>query len=514
MTNSPVRYLSAQLSHQGVVRGNNEDRVYTDDARGIYLVIDGMGGHAAGERAAEIARDVIRVRLERQTGDSTQRMREAITLANNAIFEAASTHPEWAGMACVLTAVLIEGSQTTVGHVGDSRLYQLRRGSIEKLTPDHSPVGEREDRGELSEHEAMQHPRRNEVFRDVGSTARIPDEPGFIDVLTVSFTPESALLLCSDGLSDCVPAAKILSICTEHAGDRWTTVQQLVEAANERGKDNVSVVLIEGEQFAASLGRQSLTEPAASPGEDTARLTRTRRASGAWLIPLWIFAGMLLGSLLTFAVLQLRNPPAVRPTTRSVAAPLTVAEALLQSQPGDHLQLAPGTYAENITLKDGVSITGPGAIVRGVVSGSQVHGLTLSGLTITAVDLLDSAVQIERCVITGSTSAGVRLRGESAGLLTATEIRENAGPGVSIEGTSTTELRNNWILWNGHGGPAPMPGVWVYPTAHPVITGNTLAHNGAEAFWLPTGQEKLAAPNFIISAAPLKPFRIGPEAPR
>ncbi len=99
MTNTPARYLSAATSHQGVVRGNNEDRVHADDARGIYLVIDGMGGHAAGERAAEIARDVIKTRLERLTGETEQRMREAITLANNAIFEAAQRRtrsvPAW-----------------------------------------------------------------------------------------------------------------------------------------------------------------------------------------------------------------------------------------------------------------------------------------------------------------------------------------------------------------------------------------------------------------------------------
>ncbi len=148
--------------------------VYCDDVRGIFLVVDGMGGHEAGEQAAEIAVERMRMRLERQTDSVEQRLREAIALANNSIYEAARKNPEWNGMACVLTAAVMEDGQVTVGHVGDSRLYRIKRGHIEKMTHDHSPVGEREDSGELSEAEAMQHPRRNEVYRDVGSEERTP----------------------------------------------------------------------------------------------------------------------------------------------------------------------------------------------------------------------------------------------------------------------------------------------------------------------------------------------------
>src|SRR5260370_32308416 len=129
MTDTP-RYLSAATTHQGYVRGNNEDRVYTDDARGFFLVVDGMGGHEAGEQAAEIAVERMRARLERQTGTVEQRLREAITLANNAIFEAAQTRPEWQGMACVLTAAASEDGRATSGRVGDSRLEHINSGLI------------------------------------------------------------------------------------------------------------------------------------------------------------------------------------------------------------------------------------------------------------------------------------------------------------------------------------------------------------------------------------------------
>src|SRR5579859_5231403 len=134
MTPTPPRFLSAPFSHTGLVRGNNEDRVYTDDARGIFLVVDGMGGHEGGEHAAEIAVERIRLRLERPVGTVEQRLREAITLANNEIFETAQSNPALKGMACVLTAVVIEENRVTIGHVGDSRLYRIHRGRIEKIT--------------------------------------------------------------------------------------------------------------------------------------------------------------------------------------------------------------------------------------------------------------------------------------------------------------------------------------------------------------------------------------------
>jgi len=118
----------------------------------------------------------LRARLERQTGTAEQRVREAVAMANNEILRAAQSQPEWAGMACVLTVVVLEDSSAVVGHVGDSRLYKIRAGAISKLTHDHSPVGEREDRGELTEGEAMRHPRRNEVFRDVGSEQHAPED--------------------------------------------------------------------------------------------------------------------------------------------------------------------------------------------------------------------------------------------------------------------------------------------------------------------------------------------------
>src|SRR5580692_9189843 len=182
-------------SHPGMVRTNNEDRFHFDPDRGIFLVIDGIGGHAAGEKAADIAMGRVRARLERQTGSTEERIREAITVANNEILREAGANPEWQGMACVLTVAVVDNGTATIGHVGDSRLYKIRRGEIRKCTHDHSPVGEREDHGEISEAEAMRHARRNEIFRDVGSSERNPEDAGFIEMETFPMPDDGLLLL-------------------------------------------------------------------------------------------------------------------------------------------------------------------------------------------------------------------------------------------------------------------------------------------------------------------------------
>ena len=117
---------SAGASHVGMLRQNNEDRVYCDADRGIFMVVDGIGGQAAGEMAADEAISRIRARLERQIGTAEDRIREGITVANNEILRLASTNPDWHGMACVLTVAVVENGGATIGHVGDSRLLSRR----------------------------------------------------------------------------------------------------------------------------------------------------------------------------------------------------------------------------------------------------------------------------------------------------------------------------------------------------------------------------------------------------
>lgn len=326
-------------SHLGQVRGNNEDRLYHDAARGIFIVVDGMGGEAAGEVAAETAIKVLRARLARETGSLAERVREAITLANNEIYRLAQGRDEWRGMACVLTLAMVADGQATIGHVGDTRAFKISGGHIEKITHDHSPVGEREDACELTEIEAMNHPRRNEVFRDVGSREHAPDDEDFIELLEIPFETESALLLCTDGLSDLVTSAEILQTIERNVGNRSRIVNQLIELANKAGgKDNVSVLFIEGEGF-ASAWRKRLGQPAVdealvethrdseiegdqreeveneSAGKESFRSFKVLWSRWAFLI-----YGIVLGVLL-FYLWQTRLGLKIWPQSQAVSAP-------------------------------------------------------------------------------------------------------------------------------------------------------------------------------------------------
>jgi serine/threonine protein phosphatase PrpC len=266
-----LEWQSATASDPGRMRAENQDRAYADDELGIFLVVDGLGGHAAGEKAAETAVEAVRAEMLEAGGDPHDRIRRAIAVANNRIFEEAAQNEMWRGMACVLTLALISGDKVMVGHVGDSRLYLTWNGAIRKLTSDHSPVGEREDAGELNEAEAMAHPRRHEVFRDVGSRRREPDEEGFIEVKEFLFKPDAAILLCSDGLSDQLTSAEMLEVIERYNGDPAQVAQELVEAANMAGgNDNITAIFVAGSEF---LGNAS---PAAAESRSRNAITKAR----------------------------------------------------------------------------------------------------------------------------------------------------------------------------------------------------------------------------------------------
>lgn len=236
----------AALSHPGLLRDNNEDRVYTDEAAGIFLVVDGMGGRAAGEMAAQTAVNVI----SRYLAECKTDLRGAIAAANNEIYRLGQEREERKGMACVLTLAVMHEDRITVGHVGDSRLYLLWNGTIRKITSDHSQVGELEDLGQITEAQAMAHPQRNEVFRDVGSRLKEADDPEFIEIKSFPFRASAAVLLCTDGLTDMLTAAEINAIVQHFSGDPEAIVHELVNAANAAGgTDNISVIFAAGPEF-------------------------------------------------------------------------------------------------------------------------------------------------------------------------------------------------------------------------------------------------------------------------
>jgi serine/threonine protein phosphatase PrpC len=507
MVKTTVRCAGA--SDPGKVRRNNEDAFYIDGERGIFLVVDGIGGQAAGEKAAEIAVERVRARLERQTGTTEQRIREAVTMANNEILRLARANAEWQGMACVLTLVVLENGSAVAGHVGDSRLYQIRRGEIRKITHDHSPVGEREDSRELSEAEAMRHPRRNEVFRDVGSQPHEPGDADFIELQRFPFDADSALLLCSDGLSDQVPSAEIRAAVERGAGNPEKAVHELIAAANRAGgKDNVTVLVIEGEQF---------TSPPAPP---------PAALSLSVLPGIALFAGgFLLAALLGWGTRSMWQPAPVVITPRVIVASSGIAAAMAEARAGDTVEVPQGEYREQVRLKEGVFLrarvsrepvlraaplsAGPAVIAEGIksarMSGFRILADRDAPLS-TGILLRDSSVEIDDVEIKGA-GIGIEIRGAASPSVRASAVRDCLAEGILILGPSAPWLSHNLIQANKGAGVAARDG------AHPSLIGNVVERNVLE---LPGEQGPIRELNFLLDApkparTPRAPVRARPE---
>lgn len=233
----------------GKQRTDNQDaficeRLWTDKMA-LLAVIDGVGGYAGGEKAAAIARQSIRNYMRTPKGDTLTMLREAVVFANNQIELERKKSNAFAEMCCVMTAVVMDAAEGKYYfvHVGDTRLYRYNEQGLQKITKDHSLVGVREDAGELSEIEAMNHPQRNIILRELGSVHHRIDDEDFLEYGKNDLLPGDTLLLCSDGLSDMVSSQQITdALQTTEPTDK--KIRQLVNTANEMGgKDNITVVL-------------------------------------------------------------------------------------------------------------------------------------------------------------------------------------------------------------------------------------------------------------------------------
>jgi serine/threonine protein phosphatase PrpC len=227
------------------------------DEDGLYIVADGMGGHAAGEVASEIAVQavsefVVRTRSDLESTwpfsfDETlsyeeNRLKTSIRLANKRIREAVEQHSDWQGMGSTLVALLLGGEHACVGHVGDSRLYRWRPAGLQLLTRDHTWVGEQLAGGALTAEEARNHPYRNVVTRALGTTRTVE-----VDLLREPLQGGDCFLLCSDGLTAVLEDRDIEQVLagTGDGLDPERTCRLLVEETNRRGgPDNVSVILV------------------------------------------------------------------------------------------------------------------------------------------------------------------------------------------------------------------------------------------------------------------------------
>ena len=471
-------------SHPGLQRNENEDRFHYDSVRGIFLVVDGVGGHAAGEQAAETAVSMLRARLERETGPIDDRIREAITIANNEIHRRASLKPEWKGMGCVLTVAVVENGGVTVGHVGDTRLYKIRRGGeMVKVTRDHSPVGEREDARELSEAQAMRHPRRNEVYRDVGAERHEPTDPDFIDILHVPFEPDSALLLCSDGLTDTVSSGTIGHVVGEYAGRPNEIVRALIDAANDAGgKDNVTVVYAEGNRFAETVRPAELPpaparrEPLAPVALPTSDEEPVPKRSGRWVTALVTLLLLGVAGAAAWRFID-RWPwqlppvgPFTSPRTIVVMPSESISAAIERASAGTEIVVEPGEYRERLRLKSGVrvrsrvpraaSVRLPGgaseaeaAIVAADINGAEVAGLRIVGDAATPLGIglfvRNAGVLLSDIEISGAHVTAIEIAAGSAATILGASIHDNLGAGLTVRAGAEPRIAHSEFVRNG-----------------------------------------------------------------
>ncbi len=244
------------LSDTGLLREANEDRIHLNEEDRLFVVADGMGGHAAGEVASGIAVEVvnyfiIHTRRDRELtwpyayddnlSYDGNRLQTAIRLANSRIREAVEEELSYQGMGSTLVSILATEQRTTIGSVGDSRVYRYRGGVLELLTNDHSWVNEQMQEGMLTEEQAKTHPFRNVVTRALGSDSSV-----LVDIRSEAIEDGDCYLLCSDGLTGMIEDEDIAGLLDGLAGsDLQTVCDRLVETANQQGgKDNISVVLV------------------------------------------------------------------------------------------------------------------------------------------------------------------------------------------------------------------------------------------------------------------------------
>jgi PPM family protein phosphatase len=253
-----MRLLAAGLTDPGQVRKNNEDNYWVDQETGLLLVADGMGGHAAGEVASQMAVDVIREQVSRglTTGqipamgdlpmhlsDRAHLLYSTVKMANEVIYTSAQERVEKKGMGTTLVSVLVGKKNFAVAHVGDSRLYMMRDNKLRQVTRDHSLVAEQVAKGLLTPEQAEQSEMKNVLTRALGVAPEVQ-----VDVDEVALAPGDILLLCTDGLCRMMDD-DVIEEELKNLRPLSEMCHNLVKIANDRGgKDNVTVVLAQMEK--------------------------------------------------------------------------------------------------------------------------------------------------------------------------------------------------------------------------------------------------------------------------
>lgn len=244
-----MKLISYGSTNIGRKRKVNQDSFRMEAAQKLFVVADGMGGHAAGELASKITVDTIAESILEDKATMLHSVAPsdmviaAIHRANSAVFATAEKDQKLAGMGTTVLALLFESNQLVVGHVGDSRVYLARRNELWQITRDHSLVNEKFKAGLITREQMKKDKNRNVITRSVGFESSV-----LVDVYQKEIQPGDIYLACSDGLSGLVNDAEILSILCEHAFDSESlegAVNTLIDRANQNGgDDNITTVLV------------------------------------------------------------------------------------------------------------------------------------------------------------------------------------------------------------------------------------------------------------------------------
>lgn len=229
------------VSDPGLVRQVNQDAYYIDPAGRFFIVADGMGGHAGGQEASWIATKTIQSYLD-EHWDSTQEsktlLETAFHKANEAILKDQGTHPERSDMGTTAVVLVFRQQESWVAHVGDSRLYRLSASKLDQITDDHTWVAKARKAGTLTALQAKMHPWRHMLSQCLGR-----EDLAQVEINSLEVQKGDRLLLCSDGLTEELPEAKIAQLLEYPLCDKAASA--LVEAAKENGgRDNITVVLV------------------------------------------------------------------------------------------------------------------------------------------------------------------------------------------------------------------------------------------------------------------------------
>ena len=304
MSTLPPRLTLAGDSSPGTVRETNQDSFFlaTTPQGALALVADGMGGHVSGERASRKARDALVQALRGGSNYPPLAIAQAVQRANLDIFDYAAAHPEDHGMGTTLTVAVIDDHLAVIGHVGDSRAYLIRDGTITQLTRDHSWVADRVRQGLLSQDEAKRHQWRNIITNSVGTQPEVR-----LELSALMLQPGDKLLLCTDGLTLLLPDDVLLQVVEQTPPDE--AARELVRRADERGSpDNVTALVVSVKEVVLQPKVYALPAELPVPvtlGEGTEGLSAVEKAfsyesRAAWLKrhPLWPYRWWLLGCLL------------------------------------------------------------------------------------------------------------------------------------------------------------------------------------------------------------------------